>query len=70
MAISFPTSGWQLHSLITQSGELQLSLDTVEVLPPAPHEVIVRIQAAPLNPSDLGLLFGPADMSTARQTGI
>src|SRR3546814_18045346 len=33
---------------------------------PAPHEVLVRILATPINPSDLGLLFGGADMTTAR----
>src|SRR3546814_13263452 len=33
---------------------------------PKPHEVLVKVLAAPINPSDLGLLFGGADMSTAR----
>lgn len=69
MAVSFPLSGLQLHSLIKKSGELEVSLATVEVQPPAPNEVVVRIEASPINPSDIGLLFGPADMSTARQTG-
>ncbi len=69
MAVSFPLSGLQLHSLIKKSGELEVSLATVEVRPPASNEVVVRIEASPINPSDLGLLFGPADMSTARQTG-
>jgi NADPH:quinone reductase len=69
MALSFPITGLQLRSLIRKNGELEVSLADVEVLPPAPNEVIVRIEASPLNPSDLGLLFGAADMSTARQTG-
>ena len=69
MALSFPITGLQLRSLIRKKGELEVSLADVEVLPPAPNEVIVRIEASPLNPSDLGLLFGAADMSTARQTG-
>ena len=69
MALSFPASGLRLHSLITKRGELDVSLARVDVLPPAPNEVIVRIEASPINPSDLGLLFGPADMSAARQTG-
>lgn len=69
MAVSFPLSGLQLHSLIKKSGELEVSLATVEVPSPAPNEVVVRIEASPINPSDIGLLFGPADMSTARQTG-
>jgi NADPH:quinone reductase-like Zn-dependent oxidoreductase len=69
MTLSFPLSGLQLRSLIRKSGELEVSLANVDVLPPAPNEVVVRIEASPINPSDLGLLFGPADMSKARQTG-
>ena len=69
MALSFPMSGLQLRSLIKKNGELEVSLASVEVLPPALNEVVVRIEASPINPSDLGLLFGAADMSTARQTG-
>ena len=30
---------------------------------------MIRVDAAPINPSDLGLLFGAADLSTARQSG-
>ena len=59
----------ELRSLITASGELQLSLQQVEIPPLAADEVLVRIEASPLNPSDLGLLFGPADLSTARAGG-
>jgi NADPH2:quinone reductase len=69
MALSFPMSGLQLRSLITAAGVLEVSLAEVEILPPAPDEVLIRIEASPINPSDLGLLFGPADMKTARQTG-
>jgi NADPH:quinone reductase-like Zn-dependent oxidoreductase len=69
MATSFPISGLRLHSLIKKGGELEVSLARVDVLPPAPNEVVVRIEATPINPSDLGLLFGPADMSTVRQAG-
>jgi len=59
VAVSFPLSGLQLHSLIKKSGELEVSLATVEVPSPAPNEVVVRIEASPINPSDIGLLFGP-----------
>jgi NADPH:quinone reductase len=69
MSLSFPVTGLQLRSLIRKSGELEVFLADVEVPPPAPNEVVVRIEAAPINPSDLGLLFGPANMSGARQTG-
>ena len=33
---------------------------------PAADEVVVRVEASPINPSDLGLLIGAADMSTAK----
>ena len=69
MALSFPITGLQLRSLIKKNGELEVSLVNVEVLPPAPNKVVIRIEASPINPSDMGLLFGAADMSTARQTG-
>jgi len=62
-------SGLQLRSLIKKSGELEISLVNVPVAEPAADEVVVRIEATPINPSDLGLLVGAADMSTAKATG-
>ena len=59
----------QLHSTIKADGELELSLARVALPEPGPDEVVLRIEAAPINPSDLGLLFGPADMTTARASG-
>jgi NADPH2:quinone reductase len=55
----------QLRTLVKKSGELELSLVSVPIPTPAANEVLVRIEAAPINPSDIGLLFGAADMSTA-----
>ena len=60
-----PTTGLQLRSLVAADGTLQLSLQAVEVPTPGDGQVLVRVEAAPLNPSDLGLLFAGADMSTA-----
>lgn len=59
----------QLRSLVTAGGELQLSLQPEKIPELAPDEVLVRIEASPINPSDLGLLIGPADLSTARVGG-
>ncbi len=59
----------QLRSLVKKTGELELSLAQVAIPEPGPEEVLVRIEAAPINPSDLGLLFGAADMSTAKASG-
>jgi len=62
-------SGLQLRSLATNEGELQLSLMRVPVAEPGPDEVLVRIDATPINPSDIGLLFGAADMPNAKFSG-
>ncbi len=69
MTTTAPASGLQLRSLITPEGVLELSLVSVPVPTPAADEVIVRVEAAPINPSDLGLLFGGADMTTAQAAG-
>jgi len=63
------TSGLQLYSLVKENHTLEISLAEVDVPSPGPDEVIVRVEATPLNPSDLGLLFGPADMQTATVSG-
>ncbi len=63
------TTGLQLRSLIKKSGELEISLVSVPVPEPGPDEVVVRVEASPINPSDLGLLVGAADMSTAKASG-
>jgi len=64
-----PTQGLQLHSLVTSEGQLELSLESVDVAPPKDNEVVVRVEASPINPSDLGLLLGMADLTTASQGG-
>ncbi|WP_315798405.1 zinc-binding dehydrogenase [Bradyrhizobium sp. SZCCHNRI3043] len=62
-------AGLQLRTLIKRSGELELSLVDVPTPEPGPDEVVVRIEAAPINPSDLGLLVGAADLSTLQASG-
>jgi NADPH2:quinone reductase len=62
---TLPDTGLQLRSLITESGELTLCLARVPIAEPGPEEVVVRIEASPINPSDLGLLLGAADVATA-----
>jgi NADPH:quinone reductase len=57
-------SGLELRSKITAGGKLELSLEEVLVPEPAADEVVVRVEAAPINPSDLGMLLGPADAAT------
>ncbi|ATA57128.1 NADH oxidase [Variovorax boronicumulans] len=59
----------QLRSLVRSNGELELSLHDDPIPEPQAHEVVIRVEASPMNPSDLGLLFGAADMSTAVASG-
>ncbi|MEZ5955460.1 MAG: zinc-binding dehydrogenase [Hyphomonas sp.] len=66
---NLPESGLQIRTLITPEGVLELSLAEVPVKPPGENEVVVRVEGTPINPSDLGLLVGGADMSTAVQGG-
>ena len=63
------TTGLQLRSRISKSGELELSLGRAELPEPGPDQVLVKVEATPINPSDLGLLLGPADMTTAKSSG-
>jgi len=69
MSNQIPTTGLQLRSQITRTGQLELSLVEGPVPSPGPEEVVIRVDAAPINPSDLGLLLGPADLSTIKVTG-
>ncbi|MGN4151378.1 zinc-binding dehydrogenase [Burkholderia gladioli] len=59
-----PTSALELRSLITSQGQLRLWLETAPVPAPADDEILVRIEAAPINPSDILGLLGPADIAT------
>ena len=61
--------GLQLRSLVTSAGSLTLSLDEVPTPAPAVDEVLIQVQASPINPSDLGLLLGGVDMRSATVTG-
>jgi NADPH:quinone reductase-like Zn-dependent oxidoreductase len=62
-------TGLELRSLIKKGGELELSLASVPIPEPSADEILVRVEASPINPSDLGLLVGAADMSTAKTSG-
>jgi NADPH:quinone reductase len=68
MTMTSPETGQALRSLVTPEGTLELSLVDVPISQPQPHEVLIRVEAAPINPSDLGLLLAGADMSAATVT--
>ncbi|BBY28993.1 zinc-binding dehydrogenase [Mycolicibacterium sediminis] len=69
MTADLPDSALELRSLVTSGGTLELSLHEVPVPVPGDDEVLVRVEAAPINPSDLGLLTAGADMAAATVGG-
>ena len=69
MTADLPDRALELRSLVTSHGTLELSLHAVQVPSPAGDEVLVRVEASPINPSDLGVLIAGADMSTATVAG-
>jgi NADPH:quinone reductase-like Zn-dependent oxidoreductase len=56
--------GLQIRSRVTQAGEVEISLIETTTPAPGPDEVVVRVEATPINPSDLGLFLAGADTST------
>src|SRR3954454_2462431 len=62
-------TGLQLRSVVKKNGDLEISLVNVPTPEPGADEVVVRVEASPINPSDLGLLIGAADMTTAKASG-
>jgi NADPH:quinone reductase-like Zn-dependent oxidoreductase len=69
MTQPIPSTALQLRSLVQTDGTLQLSLEPTPVPVPGPDEVLIQMQATPINPSDIGLLFGPADLSSVKVAG-
>jgi NADPH2:quinone reductase len=62
-------SGLQLRTEVSDKGQLTLRLQEVRFPAPGEDEVLVKVEASPINPSDLGLLFGPADLTQATFSG-
>jgi NADPH:quinone reductase-like Zn-dependent oxidoreductase len=64
--MSTPKTMRQLQSTVRKDGTLRLAVETVDVPTPKDDEVLVRVEASPINPSDLGVLLGGADVTEAR----
>jgi NADPH2:quinone reductase len=64
-----PTTTRQLRSLVTEDGQVRLSIETTELPQPRSHQLLVQVEAAPINPSDLGLLLAMADVEQATAGG-
>src|SRR5262249_23175369 len=63
------STGLQLRSIVKKDGTLEISLVSVPTPEPKPEEVIVRVAAPPITPPARGLLFGGADLGTAKPSG-
>src|ERR671932_2371110 len=64
-----PARGLQMRSLVTERQTVEVSLVEADVPSPGPDEVLVRVEAAPINPSDLGVLFAGADIAAVEVSG-
>src|ERR1700730_9131796 len=69
MTADLPDKALELRSSVTSHGTLEVSLHEVPIPVPSANEVLVRVEASPINPSDLGLLLAGADMTTAHVAG-
>ena len=60
----------EIRSEVTSDGQLKLSIESVEMPTPKDHEVLLKVEASPINPSDLGLLISfAADLSSITTEG-
>jgi NADPH:quinone reductase-like Zn-dependent oxidoreductase len=62
-------NGLQLRSTVKKEGTLELTLVNTSTPDPKPFEVVVLVDASPINPSDLGRLLGAAERCTAKASG-
>jgi NADPH:quinone reductase len=69
MTMADAETGLQLRSNLKSTGELELTLARVPIPECKENEVVIRVEATPINPSDLGLLIGPADVKTLKVKG-
>ena len=60
----------EIRSLVTYEGNIEISITNVEKPKPSIDEVLIKVEAAPINPSDLGLLLSfAADLSSINKSG-
>ena len=60
------TTGKQLFTTLDSDGMLTLAIEEVSFPEPTGTQVLVQMEAAPINPSDLAILTGAADFENAQ----
>lgn len=65
MAIDLPATGLELRSTVGDDATITVALHEHELAAPDDDQVVVRVEAAPVNPSDMGVLFAGGDVSRA-----
>lgn len=68
--MSLPTSYLQMISTVSNDGELRMELVEKSIPEPKADQIIVRVEATPINPSDLGVMFGWSNMAEAMSAGV
>jgi NADPH:quinone reductase-like Zn-dependent oxidoreductase len=69
MPPAFPATALELRSTLSDDGVVTLAIREAEVLDPAEDQVVVRVDAAPINPSDLGMMFAGGDAGAGLPAG-
>ena len=67
--MSLPSSYLQMFSTVSEDGELRLELAEQQIPTLKSSQVLIKVEASPVNPSDLGVMFGWARMSDAHSVG-
>jgi len=67
--MSLPATYLQMLSTLTEDGELKMELVEQQMPTPKPGQVIIKVEATPINPSDLGVMFGAASVDKAASSG-
>lgn len=67
--MSLPATYLQMLSTISEDAQLRMELVEQPFPTPKAHEVVIRVEATPINPSDQGVMFGWSTMSAASSSG-
>ena len=68
-APTLPENYKELRTEVTANNELKLYLETCPLPELSENDVLIKVQASPINPSDIGLLLATADIRTLKVEG-